>query len=120
MAQSDKMFLSTVYCWRERDSRLTKAHFFSFQGNDEKQLYSIDTNVVGTGDDLSREFKFIGSGKLAVLPETRLRIDVDEFFAGKISGYAMRKPEMSLRMNIVNAQKGDKAVRLCNVQVTLL
>ena len=92
-----------------------KGALFSVPGTDERHLFNIDTKVTQVGDDLTRGFKFVGAGKMAVLPETRLKINVDAFFNGRLEAYALRRPEMSIRMNVVNGKNGDKVVRLCSV-----
>lgn len=57
----------------------------------------------------------MGVGNQAILPETRLKVDVDAFFRGELKAFALRNSEMALRMNVANANKGDKAIRLYNV-----
>ncbi|KZC08167.1 hypothetical protein WN55_10038 [Dufourea novaeangliae] len=115
MAQSDKAFFSTVYCWRGATKSMVKAGFFSFEGNDEKFIYNIDTAVNEIGDDLPRGFKFIGNGAFAIIPETRLKVDMNAFFRGELKAFALRKKDPMLKMNVVVTEKGDRAIRLCNV-----
>ncbi|KAI4484970.1 hypothetical protein M0802_012904 [Mischocyttarus mexicanus] len=95
MAHQGMVYFSSVHCIRDRDNSLVKMNMYEVKGTGEKHISSVEPCQTIRG--MKRGIKFLGDGRYANIPDTRLRVKVDALFEGKFVGFVNQSVESSIR-----------------------